>query len=96
MKIKCHIRFITDSKIKAIKLVRTATGFGLKESKDFVDMAFNDTFDRRYPIPIIVTDAMFGIFESMSRMDEFGPLLSFSGLSIVPEVESIFDFTKVP
>lgn len=96
MKIKCHIRFITDNKIKAIKLVQTATGFGLKESKDFVDAAWFASFDKRYPTPIIVTHAIFGIFESMSRMDEFGPLVSFSGLSIVPEVESIFDFTKVP
>lgn len=89
MKIKCRLTFTTHNKIAAIKVIREATNFGLKEAKDFCDLAFSSVYFQpyRHPLPIILTAQQFGILEIRSRLHPEGPLLSISDISIFFPVE---------
>lgn len=46
-----------DRKLEAIKLVREATGLGLKEAKDLVDAWANGTFRERSAQPAVAADS---------------------------------------
>lgn len=59
MKIKFTLRVDPDHKIPAIKAIRTATGFGLKEAKDIVDACLAD-WSSTYPKPVVFSEAQFG------------------------------------
>lgn len=58
MKIKFTLAINDDHKIAAIKSIRTATGLGLKESKDIVDAC--STWSNQHPKPVVMSDAQFG------------------------------------
>lgn len=94
MKIKCRLCFMTADRIQAIKLVNQATGRGLREAKDFCDVAWND-LGQQYPTPVVMSVDQFGKFELLSRLHPDGPLISFSAISIMDEPEKVFDMTAV-
>ena len=50
-----HALFPKPSKVLAIKAVRSFTGWGLKESKDFVDNVTEQQLDQPGPIKVRVT-----------------------------------------
>lgn len=98
MKIQCTLTFLTSNKIQAIKLVRDATGWGLKESKDFCDLAFTNSWDRKYPKLIVMSAEQFGKFEiynSIAKREASISGICFSGIKVLDEPVDVFDFTKV-
>jgi hypothetical protein len=58
MKIKFILSVHSVNKVGAIKAIRTATGLGLKESKDIVDACGN--WGNTHPKPVVMSDSQFG------------------------------------
>lgn len=92
-KVKFQLAFVTNDKIKAIKLIRSVAGFGLKEAKDFCDVAFN-RMERVHPQTIVMSYEQFGCLQALSQSAET-ELVSCFNVELVREENSVFDFTKV-
>jgi hypothetical protein len=98
MKIQFRITFgSSDNKINGIKLIRLATQCGLKESKDFVDRAYNGTFyalaNNVHPDLLIMNDAQFGRLCALLRTTEFEEIF-ITEVQILKEI-SVTDFSEV-
>ena len=101
VRIKFTLRVVTDNKTAAIKALRTASGLGLKESKDIIDACVSDFNPGLvYPKQVIMTEAQFGrlVAESIKLPDADracdGPLFTFTKVEILQD-EPFLDLTNV-
>lgn len=101
MKVKFTLYYDGASKIDAIRTIRSASGYGLKDAKDFVDIGWENSLEhgcRKHPTPVIMSEAQFSRLASIILIGKCGinPVgLLIRGVEVI-NTESAYDFSSYP